>query len=318
MNSEIYNKAHDIMRERRSKAIEANDSRINTIYAEIPEIRELNTLLFSTSREVLNVIAKGGNISFEDIKKKNLATQDKIKYLLVSNGYSPDYLDIHYKCPKCSDTGYINNNFCDCMTKLFGELMVEKINIDSHIALTKFDDFDLKYYSGNDLCTMTKILNFARNYAENFDMYSESILMSGNTGLGKTHLSLAIADTVIRKGFAVIYDSAVNIFGKIERERYSEENFKNILDTMLDADLLIIDDLGTETETKFCNSMFFSIVDTRINRKKPTIISTNLNIGEIAKRYDNRMGSRLSTMYINLYFLGDDVRLQRRKEQLRK
>lgn len=320
MDTEIYDKAHDIMRQRREKAAAENTARINAVYAEIPEIKALNMTLFNTGSELLKTVAMGGNLeeNIENMRVKNLGTQEKIRRVLAENGYPPDYLDMHYHCEKCKDMGYLNSSFCDCMKQVFGELTVEKINRNSHIALKKFDDFDLKYYSGNSLHTMTRILDFTRNYAENFSLYSENIMMSGNTGLGKTHLSLAIADRAIRKGFAVIYDSAVNIFSKIERERYSDEKPVNMLDTAIDADLLIIDDLGTEAESKFCNSMLFNIVDTRINRQKPTIISTNLTIGEIAARYNDRMGSRLSTQYTNLHFSGDDVRLQRRKEQFRR
>lgn len=320
MDTEIYDKAHDIMRQRREKAEAENIARINAVCAEIPEIKALNRMLFETGRELLKIISNGGNIeeNVEKVRVENLAAQGKIRRLLIRNGYTPDYLDTHYSCGKCRDTGYINGNFCDCMKHLFGELTVEKINRNSHIALTSFDDFDLGYYSGNDLRTMTKILNFARNYAENFSLYSENIMMSGNTGLGKTHLSLAVADRVIRKGFTVIYDSAVNIFYRIERERYNYEKSEDMLDAVIDADLLIIDDLGTEPETKFCNSMMFNIIDTRINRHRPTIISTNLSIGEIAKRYNARTGSRLSTMYTQLQFSGEDVRLQRRKGQVRR
>lgn len=319
MDAEIYDKAHDIMRSRREKAQTENDRRIREINKKIPEIKAINQNLFNTGRELIMTITNGRDnditAEIEKIRQNNMEMQSRAKQLLISHGYPSDYLDTHYNCGKCSDTGYINNKFCDCMKQLCGELMAEKVNRNSRIVLTSFDDFDLKYYSGNDLQTMRKILDFARNYAENFSLYSDNIMMSGNTGLGKTHLSLAIADRVIRKDFAVIYDSSVNIFSKIERERYNHEMPENTLDAVIDADLLIIDDLGTEPETKFCNSMMFNIIDTRINRHRPTIISTNLSISEIAARYSSRTCSRLSTMYTQLRFSGDDVRLQRRKER---
>ncbi len=318
MNTEIYDKAHDIMRQRRKKAQDENDALMQKICTEIPEIREINNSLFNTGMELIKIAEKGGNISenIEKVRCKNLESQEKIRNLLIAHGYSPDYLDIRYNCQKCSDTGYINSNFCDCMKQLFGQLMAKDLNKNTYLELSRFEDFDLKYYRNNDYRTMKRILDFTRNYAENFTPGDESIMMSGNTGLGKTHLSLAIAERVIRKGFAVIYDSAVNILGNIEDEHFSYEHSRKTLDAVLSTDLLILDDLGTEYDTKFCNSMIFNIIDTRINRKKSTIISTNLNLGDISKRYERRIASRLSANYTQIQFSGEDVRLQKRIEQL--
>ncbi|MDE5855278.1 MAG: ATP-binding protein [Ruminococcus sp.] len=313
MDNRIYDIAHDIMRNRRTKAVEINDSRTNRLFSEIPEIREISNSLFNTSKELISIISNGGRVNIERVKQKNLESQERLKYLLVSHGYSSDYLDIHYNCPKCSDTGYINSNFCDCMKKLFVELMAEEINQNSHIELSDFESFDLKYYTDEDYYTMQKIFNFVKSYAENFTSASENILMSGSTGLGKTHLSLAIANKVIEKGFNVIYDSTLNILYNIDRERYNEGN---TLDAVLDADLLILDDLGTEQETKSSVPTIYNIINTRIVRKKSTVISTNLDSEEISQRYGARVRSRLMTVYRQLHFSGKDIRLQIRREQL--
>lgn len=313
MNTEIYEKAHDIMTARRAKAMENNDSCTNRILSEIPEMREISNSLFNTGKELINIIGNGGNVNIEKIRQKNLELQDRMIYLLVSHGYSADYLDIHYNCPKCMDTGYIDSNFCDCMKKLFEELMAEEINQNSHIELSDFDSFDLKYYTGEAYFTMQKILGFTKNYAEKFNLNAENILMSGSTGLGKTHLSLAVANKVIGKGFNVIYDSALNAVYNTDKERYSGGD---TLEAILDADLLILDDLGTEQETKSSVPTIYNIINTRIVRKKPTVISTNLESNEISRRYGARVMSRLMGNYIQLHFSGSDVRLQIRREQL--
>lgn len=320
MDSEIYDKAHEIMRQRRFEAERSNDERISRVCAEIPEISEINGLLFRTGSEFLKIMRNGGNVAenVEKLRVKNLALQERIKNLLTQNGYPPDYLNMRYNCGKCKDTGYIESTFCDCMNQVFGQLMAEKFNKNTYLELSKFEDFDLKYYSGSDLETMKKILGFAKSYAGNFVPGAKSIVMSGGTGLGKTHLSLAIADRVIRRGIAVIYDSAVNILGSIEEEHFSYNRSRETLDAVLDTDLLIIDDLGTEQETKFINSMIFNIIDTRINRRKSTIISTNLNISEISKRYGARIASRFSSKdYTYVQFSGKDVRLQIFRENRR-
>ena len=313
MDTEIYEKAHAIMSERRAKAIEINDLRTNKICSEIPEIAEINRSLFNTGREIMNIISKGGNVSIEKIRQKNIESQNKIRHLLVSHGYSSDYLDLHYNCPKCSDTGYNNSEFCDCMKKLIEEFMAEEVNRNSNIELSDFDSFDLKYYTGEDYFTMQKIFGFTKNYAEKFTLNSENILMSGSTGLGKTHLSLAVANKVMRRGFNVIYDSALNVMYNVDKERYNEGD---TLKAIMNADLLILDDLGAEQETKSSVSTVYNIINTRIARRKPTVISTNLESNEISQRYGARVRSRLIGNYRQLHFSGNDIRLQIRREQL--
>lgn len=316
MDTEIYDKAHDIMRSRREKAQTENDRRIREINEKIPEIREVNITLFNTGMELIKVAEKGGNImeKISEIRERNLDSQKRLKFLLTSNGYPENYLDIRWNCPKCKDTGYIESNFCDCMKSLFGQLRAEEFNRNTYLELSRFEDFDLKYYRDDDYRTMKRILDFARNYAETFTPGAKSIIMSGNTGLGKTHLSLAIADRVIRKGIAVIYDSAINVLDSIESEHYSHEHSRGTLDAVLGTDLLILDDLGTERKSEFFKSTIFNIIDTRINRRKSTIISTNLNLNDIEERYEKRIVSRLSN-YTQMQFLGKDVRLQIRYEQ---
>ena len=317
MSTEIYTKAHDIIKARRDKAIAENEKRIQEINGRIPEIMKINTSLFSTGMEILQAVKNGGDVQrhIEEIKEKNLVLQEKLKCLLVSNGYPETYLDIHYSCPECGDTGYINSNFCDCMNRVIGQLRADEFSRNTYLELSHFEDFDLKYYQGEDYARMKKILNFTKNYADTFTPGAESIIMSGNTGLGKTHLSLAIADKVIRKGIAVIYDSAISIFDSIENEHFSYERSRERLDSVLNADLLIIDDLGTENNSKFSVSTVYNIINTRIMRRKSTIISTNLSIKDISERYTGKVASRIFGEYTPIQFSGEDVRFQMKRER---
>lgn len=315
MDTEIYDKAHSILAKRREKAQAENDRRIREINDKIPEIREINNTLFSTGKELIRVIANGNGkdvtAEIERIRKSNIDAQSVARQYLTSHGYPPDYLDMHYICQKCRDTGYIESNFCDCMKSLFGKLMTEKLNENAHLVLSNFDTFSLGYYMGDDYFTMQKILNYAREYAMNFSTNSDNILMTGDTGLGKTHLSLAIANTVLQKGYGVLYDSVINILWSIEREHFSYERSSDVLNTVFDADLLILDDLGTEQETKFYNSMIYNIINTRIVKNKPTIISTNMSYKGISSRYGGKVSSRVATLYKGLKFVGKDVRKQK-------
>ncbi|MCM1133488.1 MAG: ATP-binding protein [Ruminococcus flavefaciens] len=312
MDTEIYDKAHTILKSRRDKAQAENDRRMQEINSRIPEIKEINDTLFNTGKELIRVISQGKNVSaeIEKIKQRNMGAQNLAKQLLISHGYPADYLDMHYTCPYCNDTGYIENQFCDCMKSLFGKLMSEKMNENAHLALSVFETFSLKYYKGDDYYIMQRILNYTREYAENFKIDSDNIIMTGETGLGKTHLSLSIANVVLQKGFSVIYDSVINILWNIEREHFSYEHSSDVLNTVLDADLLILDDLGTEQETKFYNSMIYNIINTRLVKQKPTIISTNLDRKAMSARYGGKVASRISTLFKYLQFQGDDIRLQ--------
>ena len=319
MENELIDKAKAIITDRRLKAINENEARIAEINNKIPQIREINDTLFNTGKEIIRIIsnANGRDISqeIERIKNNNIGAQAMCRQLLLNNGYPADYLDIHFTCPKCNDTGYCGHMYCDCLKKTLGKLAADELNKNAQLSLSSFDTFKLSRYSGNDYFTMEKIYNYTRKYADSFSPASESILMFGNTGLGKTHLSLAIADTVLKKGFSVIYDSVINILRNIEKEHFSFEHSSEIIDMIMDAELLILDDLGTEYETKFYNSTIYNIINTRINRRKPTIISTNLNYESIRERYDERIVSRITTVYTALNFVGEDIRLQQLRER---
>ena len=154
--------------------------------------------------------------------------------ILTDNGYPADYLDMHYSCPKCHDTGYCGNEFCECFKQLCGKLSADELNKSAHLKLSSFDSFSLSYYKGDDYFTMKNISEFTRQYAETFTSDSCSILMFGNTGLGKTHLSLAIANRVLEKGYSVIYDSVINILRKIEQEHFSREHSSEMIDLVME------------------------------------------------------------------------------------
>lgn len=314
MDNQIFDKAQSIMTDRRMRAVSENERRIREINEKIPQIREINTQLYNTGRELIKIMTseRGSDVQgkVEQLKQFNLGAQAMSRQILSSNGYPEDYLDISYTCSKCQDTGYCNGGFCDCFKKLCGSLSASELNKNAQLKLSSFDTFSLSYYKGNDYFTMERIFNFAKRYAENFTPNSESILMFGQTGLGKTHLSLAIANRVLEKGYSVIYDSIINILRNIEREHFSREHTSEMLDLVMDTELLILDDLGTEYETPFYNSTVYNIINTRLNSGRPTIISTNLDFAGIRRRYEERVVSRITAVYTCMEFKGEDVRFQ--------
>jgi len=317
MDSEIFDKAQAILTLRRKKAETENEERIREINEKIPQIREINEVIFNTGKELIAIISngKGKDISdkVEQLKQYNLGAQAMSRKILAEYGYPEDYLDMHYTCPKCCDRGYNGSKFCDCFKTICGKLAADELNKNSQLSLSSFDSFSLTYYSGENYSAMKKILEYTMQYAATFTPDSKSILMFGQTGLGKTHLSLAIANKVLEKGYGVIYDSAINILRSIEKEHFSHDHSSEMIDLVMDTDLLILDDLGTEYETPFYNATIYNIINTRLNRRKPSIISTNLDFSGISRRYDKRVMSRIISEYSCLEFKGEDVRLQKRK-----
>jgi len=315
-----YKKALEIVKSRRMNAIAENERRISEINRKIPQIAVLNATLFNTGRELIQLIA--GGYSPDEIEKKtnqikadNLQAQKMSRSFLKEAGYPENYLDTPFTCPYCNDTGYFHGYYCDCVKKLVAGLKAEQVNRNTQLKLADFSTFDLKYYDGSDRDKMYRISGYARNYAENFSLNSESLLFMGGVGLGKTHLSLCIAKEVINKGFNVVYDTAQNIVKSVNSEDFSYDKSADTQSAFMDLDLLIIDDLGTEYSNKNYTAVVFNIVNTRLNRGKPTIISTNLDFGSISERYGERTASRLIASYRSFAFCGKDIRLKKRLEQ---
>ncbi|HAJ97330.1 MAG TPA: DNA replication protein DnaC [Ruminococcus sp.] len=330
MNESIFNEAMKIIQSRRFKAISEQEARSMEIDKKIPEFATINQQLAQTSLKILSAIQSGGNVQekLETLKQNNLTAQEFSKSLLVENGYPADYLDTHYQCDMCSDTGYYDGHYCDCLRSAIAFVGVARMQRDTQLKLCSFEQFSLKYYEGKTIMdsngmerdcykVMKSTLSKCIEYASHFGNTSESMLFVGKAGLGKTHLSLSIAKAVLETGHEVIYDSVINLLAKIEKEHFAKvESDIDTLSLLLDVDLLILDDLGTEFDTPFNVSTVYNIINTRLNHNKPTIISTNLTFPEIKSRYAERITSRLFASYTAVPFYGSDIRLMKKKESI--
>lgn len=294
------------------------------IAANHPEIIEIQARLSRTTSKILQLIMSRDpdfERRFGEIERENLSLQRELEQSLIKIGKSPDYLDIKYTCKKCKDSGYSDGRRCECFFDAVKAAAMEDLNKSSPLKLSDFKEFSLSYYDDNQPvafgCTareiMSENLDFCRKYAEDFHLPYNGILMRGATGLGKTHLSLSIANEVINKGYSVIYGSAPDLFGKAEQEHFGNKE-RETLEMLYAADLLIIDDVGAEFESKFYVSLFYTIINNRMNSGKPTIVSTNLSLNDLLSRYGDRTVSRLKTMD-DLPFAGTDVRLMRATEK---
>lgn len=323
MNEAVFEEALRLVQTRRAKAQLEYEHRTEEVNRSIPPIAEINARLAQTSMKILEALQHGGNVTarIEALRSENLEAQRIIQQLLTTNGYPADYLNIHYNCEKCNDTGYTGAGYCDCLRSAAASVGIARMNRRAQVELSEFGNFSLDYYKGITTedgrdCSahMRDLYNRCLRYAEKFGRNSPSLLFYGRTGLGKTHLSLAIAREVLTKGYEVIYDSVINLLEQVEREHFSRKDREmDTLELLLTADLLVLDDLGTEFDTPFYVSTVYNIINTRLNRGLPTIISTNLDYLGIRRRYEERIVSRLFAVYETLQFVGTDIRLLKKK-----
>ena len=316
---EIYLKARREIEKRRNTAEAQRKQRHDEVCLKFPEILKYEAEMARTGAEAVRAIGLGEDAEkyIEKISKANLKAQEMRKKILTENGYDGDYLETKYTCEKCSDTGYCGQNICDCYKELVKKLAFEEMNRNSPMKLSSFDTFRLDYYpetldaESNVVPRehMKNIFDFCKIYADDFSLASRNLLMFGRTGLGKTHLSLSIAGRATEKGYSVIYDSVQNILNKIEKEHFDKTySSEDTLGRVCDADLLILDDLGSEFQTSFTTSVIYTIINNRLLLSHPTIISTNLDNGKIEEKYGERIASRIAGDYFNLGFCGNDIR----------
>ena len=243
--------------------------------------------------------------------------KQKLTALLAQSGRPADALEPRFVCPKCQDTGSVNGRTCECVHKVMQQLRRKEIEALSSLSIASFDTMELRYYpnradekvGGAIRPYMADMLADLRSYAEEFDHHSESLMLFGNAGLGKTHAALAIAGIVLQKDFDVIYVSSPDFFGKLENARFdSSEDAETLLRTASAADLLILDDLGTEFVTPYFITTFYSLLNNRLGAGLPTIVTTNIADGSLLeKRYTEKISSRLSS-FVPCLFAGEDIR----------
>lgn len=318
------NKANKIIDERRANALKSFENNKKIAYSKIPMLYEIDSELSSSgiqiSREIMSNKSDSKAI-IEKIKNRNKQLIDKKKSLLVENGFEKNFLSIPYNCKKCNDTGYVDAMPCSCLSEILNKIIIEESKNNSATKTATFDNFNLEYYP-EDIngvpCKeiMTQSLNSCKEYAENFSKSSPSIYLFGTTGIGKTHISQAIANVVAKNGHKVIYMSAPDLFTMLEKERFNNESPIENMQNLTECDLLIIDDLGTEFSTSFTTSALYNIINTRILLDLPTIISANLYPSELLERYSDRIYSRIIGCFEHLHFVGKDIRIIKKKSLL--
>ncbi|MBQ7906774.1 MAG: ATP-binding protein [Clostridia bacterium] len=303
---------HDEFENRRRLNESEANMRLAQVYDKIPEIIDIDNQLSKTGTEIMAVAMQGKDglkERLDEVKAKNLALQEKRCALLVANGFDSNYTDIKYRCELCNDYGFADGKMCKCYRAALVEKQLESSGIGNLLKTQSFDSFSLEYYE--DKGEMERLVNYLKDYIRDFDKDKENLLFVGGTGLGKTHLSTSVARELIERGYNVVYETAQNIFSDFDKDRFRDrfdEDAEILGDRYLEADLLIIDDLGVEMVSGFTKACLYNIINTRLNKNLPIIASTNLKGAEIQKLYDDRITSRLFGDFTIKKFVGSDIR----------
>lgn len=302
---------------RRAEAERTAERNTERLYARHPEIAELDRRLSGTGLALVRIaLSRDGDVkeALAAVRAENEALQAERAERLAALGLPADYTAVKYTCPFCSDTGYTEKGMCACMRRLLTEEGFRSSGLGGLIEKQSFESFSLHFYQGDDLELVSRALDAAKAFAEDFDTTHASLLFMGGTGLGKTHLSTAIARRAIERGFDVVYDTVQNVIADFEHDRFYRSYGKDEEERgarYLETDLLILDDLGAEMVNQLTLASLYNIINTRINHGKSTVISTNLTQKGLIERYDERITSRLFGEFYPFLFRGKDVRGRR-------
>lgn len=322
-NKEFHYKR--LMREydiKRTLAVQNQLKRAQEVYTKVPQIQQIDKLLNNSGIQLVrSMLTAPDHTSIEDFKKNSDDLLLTRKMLLVEAGFRENYLDILYDCSVCNDTGFIDDKPCACFKQGLINIAYEQSNLKHILKIENFASFNMNYYSKqieetsqkSPYSTMERIHQICVGFIEKFETEKQNLLFYGHTGLGKTFLCNCIAKELLDRNYTVLYLTSPQLFKLFEEARFHREDMveeaKDILSTLFTVDLLIIDDLGTESSSTFTGSDLFDVLNTRYLNQNATIISTNVAPNEWHKYYSERIVSRVFGNYTNLKFIGADIRL---------
>ncbi len=299
---------------RHAEAVYEAAERREQIYREFPALLEMDRKITEAGARYCLAQAGAGNVGSLKETLEQLQ-QERERYLLeIGADLTP-----HFQCEKCQDTGMAEDGMCDCFRKALIAENFRSSNLEQALTDQSFENFDFSLYSGESdgkllspRDNMKRIYALCKDFAERFDQQTKNLLFTGATGLGKTYLSTAIARALLEQGKSVIYISAPEFVRRIEGLRFKDD--KEDLEQFLTADLLILDDLGTESTTAYTMATMADVIDQRLRTGRKIVFSTNLDLSGLQKYYDERVVSRLLGNFAYCFFYGEDLRIKAFKE----
>ena len=323
-SAEVVQRARQRLAQAREDRESENRQHLAAAYQRLPRLREIDIELRRTMAQAAQAAflqGSDGRELLEQAKQQNLALQQE-RQMLAETCFEPGYLDDSPLCHICGGTGYVGSNMCECLRELCRQEQKKEVSILSG-STDSFQKFRLDYYpdridpkyGASPRTIMERNFQCCRRYALSFSGDAGNLLFVGGTGLGKTFLSACIARTVADRGFSVAYETANHLFSKLEQAKFNpSEEARREADRLLTCDLLIIDDLGTEMPGQFVTAALYSLLNDRLLAGKPMVISTNLNVEEMNRRYSPQIASRLHGNFQRLTFVGEDIRVLKGRE----
>ena len=329
-DSNVLRRATARLEENKRRREDQREQLRQQLYAREPRLAKLDRQLQGTMAQLVAASLRKGEdagAAVRAIRDKNLDIQQERAVLLGAMGLPEDALDPKPACPLCNDTGWRGAQMCQCLKELCAQEQIKELSKLLDLGEQSFDTFSLDVYSpspwrGSGISpreNMEMVYEICLNYAQKFGrFYFNNLFLSGAPGLGKTFLSACIARTVSENGFSVVYDTAVNIFSRFEDKKFSRdaEDTREARDETrryLSCDLLILDDLGSEMATPFVQSALYTLINSRLTADRRTVISSNLSMEDVRRRYAPQIASRLEGEYRVLPFFGEDIRLLRKQ-----
>ena len=314
---ELFRQAQRVVAARRQQAVTQAENARRAAYAAHPEISAADDAHMHAGLALARLAAAGGNL--EEARARLEQADAAVTDTARAAGYARGDFEPSFTCPECRDTGIVNGKTCTCVEEVARTLRREEINQASPLGLCKFSTFDVNRYPAavepelgrptRDY--MAQLLEFCRKYAEKFSSQSRNLLFMGTAGLGKTHLALAIADAVLDGGHDVLYTSSAALMTRLGREQFDRDADEEWLTACKEADLLILDDLGTEFLSAVTISALYELINTRMLTHRPTIYTTNITDQQVfITRYTEKVASRMLGNCKMFKFFGTDQRLK--------
>ncbi len=313
-----------IMREYGRQQIENHhklEERRKEIYARLPVVRQLEAEIAERSVACAKKLLEGDKSVLDRLKEDLRDLREQKALIIRAAGYPDDYLELHYRCPDCRDTGLIDGRKCHCFLQAQMKLLHAQSNLEDVLERENFKALSYEYYDDTEILPQLGITNAAymrrvvagcREFVRDFDKKHDNLLFTGSTGVGKTFLTNCIARELMDDFHSVIYLTASDLFDVFSRNKFDYDNAEDMKDMyrfILDCDLLIIDDLGTELNNSFTSSQLFYCINERMNMSRSTIISTNLTLARLRDSYTDRVTSRIMSGYRIIPLYGGDIRL---------
>ena len=316
-STEVLSRARARLAMAREDYDSLNAARLAQVYRQVPRIQAIDRQLQQNMvKAAYAAFSEGAQDAMEAARQQNKALQAEREALLRDH-FEPGYLSDGPYCAHCGGSGYLGTAMCDCLKKL----CIEEQRKELGAIFTGgecFENFRLDYYPDTfspqlgaaPRAIMQKALRSCQEYARSFSEHSGNLLLTGNTGLGKTHLALAIGRAVGDMGHSVCYETAVSLFSRLEQAKFTPtEDNRRAAEKLETCDLLILDDLGTEMPGQFTTAALYGLLNARLMLRRPMVITTNLNVDEAGKRYSPQIASRLYGDFVRLTFVGSDIRV---------